>query len=445
MNTPIYDYLAKYSESGFLRMHMPGHKGRSSENILSKVYPLDITEITDAGNLFENDGIISESEKNASRIFGTKATFYSVGGSTLCIQTMLALMKYDHRNVIAVRNAHRSFLSACVLLDIDVSWVYPVYEDSIISGTVLLCDIEEKLKKTSNACLYITSPDYFGSMADIKSIAELCHRYNAVLVVDNAHGACLPFYKENMHPIALGADMCCDSAHKMLPALTGAAYLHIGNPVYSSKVKEVMTMFASTSPSYLIMCSLDLCNVFLEDQIKQRLKSSEKYIACLKRSDALKRFKTEIPEFYSEPLHFTINAYESGINGLKLAAMLRKRKIEYEYADNTHIIMLFSPLDDADVYNRLENVLDSIQFQPSEVSNLKINFPAPEKYMTIREAAFSEYEEIPVEKSGGRVCAAVNIPCPPAIPIVVSGEIISDECISIMKRFGIEKIKTLKL
>ncbi len=443
MNTPVYDYLLKYADSGFLRMHMPGHKGTECMKNLSSVCKYDITEITDAGNLFSGTGIIAESEKNAGKLFGTKGTFYTTGGSTVGIQTMMALMKYENRHVIALRNAHHAFLSACVLLDIDVDWVYPEYRESIISGTAPYDIIEEKLQKNPDSCLYLTSPDYFGSVADISTLSELCHRYDAVLVVDNAHGACLPFYEKNMHPIANGADLCCDSAHKMLPALTGAAYIHSGNERYLPLVKEMSALFATTSPSYLITCSMDLCNDYLDTKIRADLKKSVKLAEAL-REHISHRFVCEKGPFYHEPLHFTINASKSGINGIVLAEKLRENKVEYEYADDTHIVMLFSPVDTEEKYLRLEKVLDSIKFTPETHCERNIDFPVLEKCMSIRSAALSPHEEIPVKNAAGRICANVHSPCPPAIPVAVSGEMITEKCTSLMEEYGIETVKVVK-
>lgn len=442
MDTPVYDYLRTYAESNTLRMHMPGHKGLSSDDLLSDVYRLDITEITDAGNLFEYEGIIAQSEKNASELFGTKASFYSAQGSTLCIQTMLALMKREGRTVIAVRNVHRAFLGACTLLGIDPEWIYPEYSDTIISGKTSPEDVRKKLSDFPNACLYVTSPDYLGAMADIETLAEICHSYGAVLLVDNAHGACLPFYSTNRHPINLGADMCCDSAHKMLPALTGTAYLHVSDERYISSVKDAMLLFASTSPSYLMTCSLDLCNDYISTKIRKRLANAEKWIAEL-REAAGKRYCLEYPAFDREPLHFTVNARRSGVNGRWLASELRKRNIEYEFADDTYIVMLFSPADDHDVYLRVAKVLDDISFEPAEYNKITVKFPHPERIMSVRDAALLPFEEIPVEESAGRVCASLNVPCPPAVPVVVSGELISGEAVSVMKDYGINTVRVL--
>lgn len=255
MNTPIYDFVHKYAQSGTVRAHMPGHKGVVRGDGISAVYPYDITEIKGADALFEADGIIAQSEKNAATLFGTDGTFYSAGGSTLCIQAMLAAVCRHGDRICAARNSHKALLNSCILLGLDVDWIYPEFRDgSVIGGSITAAGVENVLKKSqSPACVYITSPDYLGNIADIKGIAQVCRRYDVPLLVDNAHGAHLAFLDENIHPIALGADMCCDSAHKTLPVLTGGAYLHTASSKYTDRIKECMSLFGSSSPSYLIL------------------------------------------------------------------------------------------------------------------------------------------------------------------------------------------------
>ena len=441
MTTPIYDFVKKYAESTNVRLHMPGHKGRGAQGtFLETASPMDITEIAGADSLFEADGIIAESEANAAQLYGTEKTLFSAGGSTLCIQAMLALMKQEGRRAVAVRNAHRAFLAACVLLDIEIEWSYPYYTNSIISAGVSVAEIEKTLSAQNAPCfVYITSPDYFGRMSDIRAISELCGKYNAPLLVDNAHGAHLAFMPENLHPIALGADMCCDSAHKMLPALTGAAYLHIGNAAYSERAKGAMSLFASTSPSYLIMESLDLCNVYLSDRIRDDLKRVTERICALKS-----KFESIFTFCDGEPLHLTIYTIYNGIYGNDFADILRSYGIECEYADREAVVLLFSPLSDDEDFERLENALKSIRQLKIRLESEPIVFPRLECCMNMREAALCAYEEIPVEAAEGRICAAVKVPCPPAVPIAVSGERITAECINIYKRYGILSVNVVK-
>lgn len=443
MNTPICDFLQKYQSDNFLRLHMPAHKGKLVDNFLSGVYPLDITEICGADSLFEASGIIAESEKNAAALFGTVRTCYSTGGSTLCIQAMLDIMKRDGRNyAIAARNSHRAFLNACTLLGIDIEWIYPDYKNTVISGNLDVSKIEYALKKNKNkAFVYITSPDYLGKTVDIKAVSEICHRYDVPLLVDNAHGACLAFYEENMHPINLGADMCCDSAHKMLPALTGCAYLHIGNEKYAENAKQSMLMFGSTSPSYLMLASLDLCNRYIYENIKDDLRETVASVLKIK-SELSDKY---VFEYSGEPLHLTLNAAESGISGIELSAYLRINGVECEYSDNEVAVMLFSPVNTAEDIERFKWILSNSDMPKIFRKQSPLKFPVLKKAMSVREAGLSPFETIEISESEGRICGAVDVPCPPAIPIAVSGEVINRECIEIFRRYGIDKIKVVKL
>ena len=438
METPIYDFLKNYADSDTVRCHMPAHKGRSLSGSLSPAFALDITEIAGADSLFEAEGIIAESEKNMSRLYRTAETVYSAGGSTLCIQAMLALMKQDGREVIAVSNVHRAFLNGCALLGIDPVWLIPDYSGGILSGTVDAKEVERALKKCGKpACLYITSPDYTGKTADIRTLSELCHKYDAKLLVDNAHGAHLAFLPENIHPMELGADLCCDSAHKMLPALTGAAMLHTSCKEYVGRLKQAMSFFGSTSPSYLIMASLDLCNKYICERINGDIAENLRHIQRLRA-----HFADRLIFADGEPFHITVKAAESGYNGNELAHHLRQSGAECEYSDSSLLILLMSPMNRMEDYERLTAALDSAvsRAKKRKPTADKLTLALPKKAMTITKAAFAPSEEIPVEEAEGRICASVKVPCPPAIPIAASGEVIDRSCIELFKRYGIGKV-----
>lgn len=433
MNTPIHDFLNQYEKSNILRLHMPGHKGHYNSH--------DITEIKGADSLFDAYGIILESEKNASKLYGTEATFFSTAGSTLSIQSMLFMMKKEHRTIYAIRNVHRSFLNACILLDLSVDWIYPTYENTIISGEVDISIIEEKLSKDSSPkTLYITSPDYYGMVADIKSISEICHKYDTILLVDNAHGTLLNFMEKNLHPIFLGADLCSDSPHKMLPVLTGGGYLHIGNPKYIDMGKFAMSFFGSTSPSYLIMESLDLCNEYISSRLKYDLNRVIQSIDSLKS-----RFSNKFTFNNSqEKLHLTFLTWKDGFLGTQLAEKLRYFNIECEYADNQSVVLLFSPLDTDETFERLSYALENINLDKASVDTNILCLEPLESVMSMSEAVFSDIETVEVNKSIGRICAEVKVPCPPAIPIVVSGEIITSGTIKILNNYGIKSISVVR-
>lgn len=223
MKTPILDFAENYAASGPVRMHMPGHKGRE----LAGPERLDITEIPGADVLYASSGIIRESEENAAALFGTARTVYSTEGSSLCIRAMLYLAQlYAAQNgkrsrIAAGRNAHRVFQEAAAMLDPELIWIDK--GDDLLGCRVTEAEIEALFRNpdTVPTAVYLTSPDYLGRMTELRAIAEICHRHGALLLVDNAHGAYLKFLPGVRHPLEQGADLCCDSAHKTMPALTG--------------------------------------------------------------------------------------------------------------------------------------------------------------------------------------------------------------------------------
>lgn len=441
MNTPIYDFLRNYSEKNPLRCHMPGHHGKHISEELAELYRLDITEISGADSLFEADGIISESEDNTAAIYGSGAALFSAGGSTSCIQAMLGAMRLENRRIIAVRNVHRAFLNSCVLLGLDVVWIMPDYTDGILSGTVNLSEVEKLLRENPHSCLYVTSPDYTGRIADISALSAICRKYDAKLLVDNAHGAHLHFFPNSMHPIALGADMCCDSAHKMLPALTGGAFLHVKDRAYKPILKQTMSMFTSTSPSYLIMMSLDLCNRYMAEEIRGDIEDNLRYIR-----DFRQRFAHRIIFAEGDPFHITIKAAESGFDGEEFAENLRKNGAECEFSHRDTVILLMSPLNKKADYELLGDIVEkSLEMTENrDIQPISIPPVLPVKAMSVREAALAECVELPVEKAVGRICAAVKVPCPPAVPIAASGEIIDENCVKIFKSYGISSVIVVK-
>lgn len=441
VNTPIYDYLMQYAHSNQLRMHMPGHKGKGLDHWLAAAYPLDITEICGADSLFEADGIIAESENNAAVLFGAGATLYSAGGSTLCIQAMLMQMKREGRTILAGRNVHRSMLNTCILLDLPVRWMYPK-DGMLLSGAISAQSVQFALANCkSPACVYITTPDYLGTIADIKAIATICARHNARLIVDNAHGAHLAFIQPSLHPIALGADFCCDSYHKMLPALTGAACLHCKNPADAPLLRSAMAMFGSTSPSYLILASIDLCNRYLDMQVRHDIATVARRLERMRN-----HLRNQFHFRQGDPFHICICAGESGYRGTNLAAWLTTQGIMYEYADADFVVMLCSPTTPLQDIDTLQTVLEHCNL-PRTVNPLQYEPPkSPTLFAKLPpyEAAAQPSEIVPIHQAVGRICAMTQPPCPPAVPIAICGEILDDTAISLLLHYGVTEIAVIQ-
>ncbi len=443
MNTPICDFVRRYAESEPIRLHMPGHKGRGNMG----VELMDITEIDGADSLYEAKGIIAESEKNASELFGAH-TFYSTEGSSQCIRAMLYLaVKYAKARgikplVLAGRNAHKSFLSAAALLDFEVNWIYPDADESYLSCLPNAKQLEDMIADEKPAAVYLTSPDYLGNTVDIAQISEVCRKNGVLLLVDNAHGAYLKFLAKSLHPIDLGADICCDSAHKTLPVLGGGAYLHISKSVFGEfafEAKNALSIFGSTSPSYLILQSLDAANAYLANGYREKLSSFLGKLDKL-RSRLIENGYTVIS---NEPLKLTISCKPYGLTGCEMADILAKQGIVCEFCDRDFLTLMFTPqLCDGDI-KKLQDILLGIP-KGVAINALAPKATIPERVMSVREAMLSPCEEVSVEESVGRVLAFASVSCPPAVPIVVCGERIDASAKERFEYYGINSVTVVK-
>ena len=444
MDTPICDFVREYAQKNPTRLHMPGHKGTGPLGCEA----WDITEVNGADVLYEAEGIIKQSEENAAALFGTAATFYSTEGSSLCIRAMVYLAmlhaKAQGRRpvVLAGRNAHKTFLTAAALLDVDLLWLRPQegvpfapWEGGLLSCPITPAGLEAALSAQEGVtAVYLTSPDYLGHRLDIGHLAQVCHRHNALLLVDNAHGAYLRFWERSLHPMDLGADLCCDSAHKTLPVLTGGAYLHISKTAPAELVEQAqlaLSLFASTSPSYLILQSLDAANRYLAEGYRERLAGFSALIWEMK-----KRINARGWTFLGgEPLKLTLMPKFYGYTGLELAALMREKGMEPEMADPDFVVMMLTPELGKEVLDRVEKFLSNLP--PREpILEVPPPVPMPKALLTPRQALMVPQEELPLEQCLGRVLASPTVSCPPAVPILVCGEEIDQAAIDCFRYYG---------
>lgn len=439
MNTPICDFVRRYAESGTVRLHMPGHKGVGPLGC----EVLDITEICGADSLYEAAGIIAESEDNASVLFGCP-TFFSTEGSSQCIRAMLHLATCGKiRKIAAARNVHKSFLSAAALLDLHVDWLYPEEETAYLCCKLTPEALEYYLGSCEilPAAVYVTSPDYLGNSLDIRALSKICHQHHVLLLVDNAHGAYLKFLPESQHPMDLGADLCCDSAHKTLPVLTGGAYLHIRDTGMAGQAKNALALFGSTSPSYLILQSLDAANALLAEPTYTQALAGLANLAGHVRQQ-LNRHGIKA-DFDTEPLKITIDPRSYGYTGTELSAVLRRNGIECEFADPDFLVLMLTPaITEADLQH-LMAVLTSLP-RKAAISAETPRICRPEAVLSIREALLCPSEKLPAEECEGRILAAATVGCPPAVPIIVCGERIDRCAIESFRYYGIKTCDVVK-
>ena len=447
MNTPVCDFVKRYGQESPVRMHMPGHKGASFLGWEG----LDITEIEGADWLYGPEGIIRESEENAAWLFGAGQTLYSTEGSSQCIRAMayLALLAFWEKSpgarpaIIAGRNAHKSFLTACALLDFDIVWLFPENQDySLCRCDISPARLEKALEETPNAAaVYLTSPDYLGNCADIPALSQVSRKKGVTLLVDNAHGAYRRFLSPSRHPMDEGADICCDSAHKTLPVLTGGAYLHIAPAApqaFFKRAREAMGLFGSTSPSYLILQSLDRANLYLAEGYREKLLETAGRVQKLRQRLSRRgwRFGGD------EPVKLTLKAKEYGYTGQEVGAHLAGKGIVWEYADPDYLVLMPSPENPPEDFARLYEALSALEKKPPRGRALPC-LERPWQAMSLRQAMLSPWEEVPLEAALGRTAASPAASCPPAISPAVPGEVITEAVAAVYQYYGIGSVRVV--
>jgi arginine/lysine/ornithine decarboxylase len=457
----FFNSVKKYCNSDFSSFHIPAHKG------LYKGAKFDLTEIPCTDDLYDSRGLISKSEVLASEIYGSGVTVFSTGGNTLCIQTMLRIAFPCGGRIIAAVNIHKSAINAMALLNIEPVWA-GVYEGQNVLASTIEQAIEEN---PDSGAVYITSPDYFGIMSDIKKIKEVCGKIP--LLVDNAHGSHLKFM--NLHPLEFGADICADSAHKTLPqVLTGGALLHVkkgfcpsgSNIMVKYKdVKEAMSIFGSSSPSFLTIISLEKCMNWLKNNGKKEFEKLAKKVnkikqnaaeynlnilgQCLLQKKYIKDSKSSLIK--TDPIRITFN-FQQETETQKFLNHLYLNKIEPEFAGDKRIVLIPSPFNSKRDFDRLHQAivssskLNKFKFKEHNNSKNKITFYKPKKIcpkISLEEAFFSPTKRVNAEKSIGRISSRTVFKCPPGVPIVFPGEEICEHHMELMRKYKILDISVL--
>lgn len=443
MGKYFYNNIKNYTLRNMSSFHTPGHKGNKVFDM--DLWKFDLTELPDTDSLYEACAAILKSELSAQKLFGTQRTLISAGGNTLCIQSMIRLASLSKKTFISGRNIHRSAVSAMALLGIQPKWVLPSKDTDKgeTSSRIKSEDIARLLNESSGGCaVYITSPDYYGVISDIKSISNECKKRDSFVIVDNAHGTHLKFCGKSLHPTEMGAVMSADSAHKTLPVLTGGAWLHIMDESFISNAKQAMALFGSTSPSYLIMTSLDACADYLECRGCEDFSVLEKKVESIKEIAKYKGIC--VTQGLCDPVRITLVTPCVGYSGYEFAMYLRNCGIEPEFFDENCVVLIPSPFNVPDDWSRLEDALLNFKEKDKKEEKCTLYSYLPEVKITLREALMAECVKVGIEDASGRTAGEIACPCPPGIPVVMPGEVIGEHEKQLLKNYGISYICVVK-
>ena len=447
--TPLMQAVQNILKKDYARFHTPGHKG-SLSGFLSQCAPFDITEIRGADSLFSADGAIAETEARYTSLYHTAATLLSAGGSTLCIQAMLRLVAQPGKSIILGRNAHHSAVNTLALLDMTPKWIYPSISTDQLPAPISAQQVEQCILQTPDAvAVYLTSPDYFGKLADISAISQVCHTYGLPLLVDNAHGAELAFLPSSQHPIHLGADLCCDSLHKTMPVLTGGALLHIADTSYcqqhhcAARAKDAMALFGSTSPSYLILLSIDTLLPYLEsgqaaDDIQCCILQAEQ----LQKQAALSGFL--LPCAPCLPTRLSLGFSSLGMTRNSFDQLTIQYQIEPEYLAEHYCVFLLSAQNRSVDFQRLHHFIQYCAQHAASPRSVCAALPQAQALLSPRQSMFAPAELVPLEHCLNKISAQTVSKCPPGIPLVFPGEKIDANLLEELKNYGISALTVVK-
>lgn len=449
---PILKALRDYSEEQVEYFHMPGHKGGNAfkkagfQDFDIELLSLDVTEVPGIDNLHCPESAIMTAQELAAKAFGAEHTFFLVNGTTAGIYSMIMAATTPGDKIIVPRNCHRSVTGALILGKLQPIYISPDVDDKLgIASGISLDTIQRAVIDNPDAkAIVITNPTFYGVCSDLESIASIAHKHNMLLLVDEAHGAHFGFNKRlPKSALQCGADMVAQSTHKTLPSMTQSSMLHVKSErVDIDKLKLFLQLTQTTSPSHILLASLDAARHIMQQKGEELFESvidscerlrgeldSVKGLYCLSNKDVGRSAIYDV-----DPTRITVNFKDLGISGTMAEQQLRSKfKLQVEMSDLYNIVAICTvgdkPYSIKKLAEALRAIADNAEVKKSQelryISNVYSKIP--EMRLFPWEAVYSQSEDILISKSVGRICGELIIPYPPGIPIIMPGEVITKE------------------
>jgi arginine decarboxylase len=454
--TPLFDAIVRYANENKISFHTPGHKhGQGMPKVFrqfvgDKVFRLDLSVMSEVDSLHEPSSVIKEAQILAAKAYGADYSFFLVNGTTGGNQAMILSVCDPGDKIIIPRNAHKSVISAVILAGAEPVYIMPkIDETSDLILNLTPEQVEEACRQNPDAkAVLVTNPTYFGLTTDVEAIAEIVHQYDKILLVDEAHGAHLHFHPSfPKAAIDSGADICVQSTHKHLAALSQGSMLHVkGVRVDILRLKTTLQMLQTTSPSYVILGSLDLSRHQMvhggEKALGEVIEMCEETrneinkipgLACLTREQVRK-----IPNLDLDVTKLTVSTKGLPCSGYDMAKILNSEYgIQTEMADFQNVLLFVSIGNTSKELKKFVRALRKIVVDYKDMfmnqkKRKRIVFPSfiPRKEVNPREALTKLTRKIPFKRSVGKTCAEIVCPYPPGIPVLCPGEVITQEIYS---------------
>lgn len=444
---PLYNALKEYYTKGAVPFHMPGHKlGRGLPGeFAGNLAALDVTEIPGTDNLHHATGVIRQAQELAAEAFGSDRTYFLVNGSTCGIYAMISAMCRPGDTLIVARDCHKSVINGMLLAGVRPVYIMPEFDSRFgITTAITAENLEKALLANPNASgVLLTRPNYYGICCDIEKAASIVHSFNKILAVDEAHGSHFRF-GSGLPVCAMdaGADICVQSAHKTLPAFTQGAYLHVASGrVDAEKLEYFLQVHQTSSPSYMIMASLDVARSIMQNEgdklLDALIDNIERNKAALPKSDAFTFIDgNTITQFRTDPSRIAVNTENLGISGYEAETdLLRTYNLQIEMSDLFNIVCIATIADTPETLSYLflclEKLAASRRGGHRYISGcFKQCIYSPWQQMEFVDVIQSKSEWVLLSKAAGRISKGIVAPYPPGIPAVCPGEVISPEVIA---------------
>ena len=457
----IFDKLKNYSDSDYYAFHMPGHKRNLDLMDGTSPYRIDITEIDGFDDLHHAEGILRDAQERAARVYHADETHFLVNGSTVGILSAILGTTEKGDSILVARNCHKSVYHAIYLNELDPVYLYPKFDtEQGLSTEIDAADVQKALEEHPKIrAVMIVSPTYDGVVSDIEKIAEIVHAKGCPLIVDEAHGAHFgfdPYFPKSAN--IYGADLVINSLHKTLPALTQTALLHVnGDMVKRRKVKQYLDMLQTSSPSYILMASIDACIGMLEETLETHsdARSDYKYKNIfseyanriealrkdLKRLKYLKIIQTDNTDRYDRS-KFVISVKHAPMSSHELYEILLHRyHLQMEMAAGNYVTAIMTCCDTADGWQRLWDALKEIDDfcvaadEPVQENRKLLANQDIKQQISLTDALDAPKAQMPLTEVAGQTAGAFINLYPPGIPIVAPGEQITQEAVDVITRY----------
>lgn len=445
----LFGKLMEYSKNGRIPMHMPGHKRECGVFTVSEPQKIDITEIDGFDDYHHPEGVLKDSMEQAAAIYGTKKSYYLVNGSTCGILAAISASVAKGGRILVARNCHKAVGHAIELRDLHPVYIYPqIMEELWINGVVTPEDVEKSLTDNPEcAAVVLTSPTYEGVISDIEEIARVVHRHEKILIVDEAHGAHLSFGEDfPKSAIKCGADIVIQSFHKTLPSYTQTAVLHVcSERVNTDRIQKYLGIYQTSSPSYVFMAGMEQCISYMagsgHEKMKEYFKNLSGLRSRLKGIEGISLLDYSREMYAYDPSKIVL-AGRNGQTGSRMAHIMRENfGIEPEMVADNYVILMTSLCDRKEWYDVIVKAAEYIAGDSAECTvaidkdELKrLTGYRAKVRMTPAEVAESNYEDVELKNSKGRISGQALYVYPPGIPIVMPGEEITEECLQIIER-----------